>query len=92
MPFRIAAKVHVHTSDFIKANMERWNTTQEKIIENLMPFSAKDEPVKLAAITSAMSFENWIQMRTFQKLPPEQAQAVMVYMTESALGDYSSEK
>ena len=92
MPYRIAAKVHVHTSDFIKANMERWNTTQEKIIDNLMPFSAKDEPVKLAAVTSAMSFENWIQMRTLQKLPPEQAQAVMAYMTETALGDYSSAK
>ncbi len=86
MPYRIAAKVHKHNSDFIKTNMERWNTTQEKVIENLMPFSAKDEPVKMAAVKASMSFENWIQMRTFQKLPPKQAKAVMIYMTQAALG------
>jgi len=92
MPFRIAAKVHMHNSEFIKTNMMRWNTTQEKVIEHLMPFSAKDEPVKMAAVIASMSFENWIQMRTLQKLSAKQAKAVMVYMTEAALGDYSSAK
>jgi len=51
-----------------------------------MPFSAKDEPVKMAAVIASMSFENWIQMRTLQKLSAKQAKAVMVYMTEAALG------
>ena len=86
MPYRIAAKVHMHNSDFIKTNMMRWNTTQEKIIENIMPFSTKDKPIKMAALIASMSFENWIQMRAFQKLSPEQAKVVMVYMTEAALG------
>ncbi len=86
MPYRMAAKIYQHQSEFIKDNIARWNFSQRKMLELVLPFSSKKEPLKFAAIEVALSFDTWIQLRNEQKMSAKKSKQLMIYMMEIALG------
>ncbi len=88
MPYRVATKVLMHRSTFIKDNIERWTLMQRKQLEYLLPFSESEEPLMVAGIEASMSFDTWIQIRSVQKLPSEKAEALMMYMLELVLNNF----
>ncbi len=88
MPYRIAAKVLMHRSKFIKDNMERWTLSMRKMLEMVLPFSATQEPVMFSAIEAAMSFDHWIQMRKAQNMSTQETETLRDYMVALVLKDY----
>ncbi len=92
MPYRIASKVLMHRSHFIKDNMNRWALTQRKQLDLVLPFSDKEEPLIFAAVEASMSFDHWIQVRKGQNLSAQQAEDLMNYTVGLVLDTYSAEK
>ncbi len=88
MPYRVATKVLMHRSTFIKDNIERWTLMQKKQLEFLLPFSEIEEPLMFAGIEASISFDTWIQIRSAQKLSGEKAEALMMYMLELVLSNF----
>ncbi len=88
MPYRIASKVLMHRSNFLKENIERWALMQRKQLELVLPFSDTQQPKMFAAIESTMSFDHWIQLRKVQNLSPEETQAQISYMVDLVLSSY----
>ncbi|MEH6347191.1 MAG: TetR/AcrR family transcriptional regulator [Bermanella sp.] len=90
MPFRVAAKIHMHQSPFIKQNIERWTLAQSNFLESILPFNKKDDLLLFKTIEVALDFDTWIQLRSTQKLSAKKSKELMSYMLESALKNIPS--
>jgi len=89
MPYRIAAKVLMHQSPFIKQNIERWTLTQSKFLESVLPFNKSDDLLLFKTIEVALDFDTWIQLRTTQKMSAKKSKELMSYMLENAIKNIS---
>ncbi len=78
MPFKIAADVHRHRSEFLRDEHARLGTMQRKILRDV--FSLKECPAgpTFEALDLLMSFDSWRRLRLDQGLSVAQAKKTML--------------
>ena len=73
MPYRVAAKFHLHQSVFIKENIENWNNVERKLLINIVPAKIANNKSLISALELTLSFDSWLQLRLDQGLSVKQA-------------------
>jgi AcrR family transcriptional regulator len=72
-PYRVAAKFHKHTSEFIRQDVAYWNSLEKKVLEDILPITETTDITIFNAINGCRSFDYWLTLTSAQGLTSEQA-------------------
>jgi len=87
MPFKIAADVHRHRSDFLDEEHAEVIKMQRQTLAAAIGTRFKLDPLKFEALNLVMSFDAWRHMRLDQKLSVAQAKKLLMMSAEALLRD-----
>ena len=87
MPFKIAADVHRHRSDFLNKENAELIAMQRRTLAVALGDGFKLDPLKFEALNLVMSFDAWRHMRIDQKLSVAQAKKLLMMSAEALLSD-----
>ena len=88
MPYRVAAKFHLHHSAFMKENVTKWNEIERKLLMKILPAKLANNVVLFNALELALSFDSWLQLRLDQGLSPKQANNTKKKLINALISDY----
>jgi len=88
LPYLIASQYHRHRSEFIKEHNEYWIAIEQKVLESILPFDRKKEPLLFSAIEITLSIDTWLQMRISRKLDAKQCHDTMKFSLAALLSQY----
>ncbi len=88
MPYRVAAKFHLHHSAFMKENVSKWNEIERKLLMKIVPAKLANNVVLFNALELALSFDSWLQLRLDQGLSPKQANNTKKKLISALISDY----
>jgi AcrR family transcriptional regulator len=86
MPFRVAADVHRHNSEFLREDHRMMNDLLRQAMREGLPASIRKDKVLVDALDAAMSFDVWRRLRQDLQLSVAQAKRV-VERSVAALAD-----
>jgi AcrR family transcriptional regulator len=72
-PYRVAARFHMHSSEFIRNDIARWNSLETQILESILPINKKDDYLLFNAVNVCMSFDYWLILKTDHALTDKDA-------------------
>lgn len=87
MPFKIAADVHRHRSDFLNEEHAEVIKMQRQTLAAALGHKYKLDPLKFEALNLVMSFDAWRHMRLDQKLSVAQAKKLLMMSAGALLRD-----
>lgn len=85
MPFKIAADVHRHRSDFLNEEHAELIAMQRRTLAAALGDGFKLDPLKFEALNLVMSFDAWRHMRIDQKLGVARAKKLLMMSAEALL-------
>ena len=77
IPFRRAADAHRHKSPMLQAQYEGMLLMMRVRLQSILPAALASDVIAIETLDLLLSFPVWQRLRTDQKLPPEQARAVI---------------
>jgi AcrR family transcriptional regulator len=90
MPFKNAADVHRHRSEFLRKDYEEMRSAERAALEAALPPTLKSDKTLFEALDQALSFATWQHLRRDQKLSPVQARQTIEFVVRALVG--ASEK
>ncbi|MFZ3033764.1 MAG: TetR/AcrR family transcriptional regulator [Parvibaculum sp.] len=87
MPFKIAADVHRHRSDFLNEEHAEVIGMQRRTLQAALGGKSRLDPLKFEALNLVMSFDAWRHMRIDQKLSVAQVTKILMMSAEALLRD-----
>lgn len=85
MPFKIAADVHQHRSEFLRDEHAQLNVIQRTILRDTLTPALRLTGAKLEALDLLMSFDAWRRLRQDQKLSVAQARNTVLLAANALL-------
>ena len=86
MPFKNAADVHRHRSDFLRKDYETMRSAERDALEAALPAALKKKREFFEALDQALSFSTWQHLRRDQKLTQEQARQTVEFAVRALAG------
>ena len=79
MPFKNAADVHRHRSEFLRKDYETMRAAERAALEMALPASLRNDKRIFEALDHALSFSTWQHLRRDQKLSQAEAAQTVEY-------------
>ena len=86
MPFKNAADVHRHRSDFLRKDYESMRSAERDALEAVLPAALRNDKEFFEALDQALSFSTWQHLRRDQNLSQEQARQTVEYAVRALAG------
>jgi AcrR family transcriptional regulator len=87
VPYRVAAKFHKHTSEFIRQDIAYWNKLEKKVLKDILPINEATDLTIFNAINGCMSFDYWLTLTTAQGLTSEEATDTIKVTVKTLIAD-----
>jgi len=85
MPFKNAADVHRHRSDFLRKDYESMRHAERAAIHAALPPELAKDRESFEALDQGLSFSTWQHLRRDQKLTPAQARQTVGYVVRALI-------
>lgn len=85
MPFKVAADVHKHRSEFVREDHAALNRKQRSLLRAALPPAIRQDRTRFEALDLLLGFDSWRRLRQDQRLSIGQAKKV-VLLAASGLG------
>ena len=86
MPFKNAADVHRHRSEFLRKDYESMRAAERTALEMALPASLRNDKRIFEALDHALSFSTWQHLRRDQKLSQAEAAQTVQYNVRALIG------
>lgn len=81
-PVRVSANIRRFQSDFLMDEYRRNLKMEQELLKDHLPDEIAGDPLRFAAIDTAVGFQTWRRLRQDLELPPKEAAAVVRLMVE----------
>jgi len=86
MPFKNAADVHRHRSEFLRKDYETMRAAERAALEAALPTSLRNDKRLFEALDHALSFSTWQHLRRDQRLSQAEAAQTVEYNVRALIG------